>query len=423
MALRRALGWSLLLASLALAGCMESEVAWEPVPAQEAAPYPLAPRSILAASRVDPGTSAAVVFFFAVLPLGLVAAWSALWWRHHRRRAAAERALDARAPLKDGHAIVLGQVELEPGATGPAIELAIRQQGSDVRGKNGWFHRWTEYSRTVRVRPFWIRTPNGQRVRVEPDENVALHDDLSRTRRVAHFERVRSAELTVGETVHVRGTLFNASRAGLDAAYRANAAEPVLRPSRFAPMVVSTEAPGATAGLRARFYGRWLVALAALAVALPAAIFPTAALLALTGRTVLARPVATRHWQQYVKPKNRPGYYVDHYGLRSVYRGDGRDHVLADECGVEAWTCAARNACAAVPYTVSALSDEVVQVGDGAQLSDARVFLVVVSGLALLVGFGVSAFRTRPWYLKRRIVDGGSGQIPVFIAGSPENDA
>jgi hypothetical protein len=418
MAHARASKSLLLLALLTLGACREADVPWEPAPPQSPESPGLDAPSTLARSRINPDTSAALIFLLALGPWTLVAGWSLYWWLQHQKRAVAERSFDARAPLANGHAVIAGQVELEQGATGPAIQVVIQQRGREWKGKHGWHHNWTETSRAVRVRPFWVRTFRGDRVRVEPDERVMLRDDLSRIERTSRFDRVRFAELTPGETVHIAGSLFGANAQGPGGAYRAMTQEPVLRPSRAAPMVVSTERPGETAQARAKHYRNWFVAAALVALALPVVVFPTASLLGLTGETVRAQPVATRHWQRYHKPKNRPGYYVQHYGLRSVQREGDRTRVLTDECSEEAWSCVNAGACPTVQYTVSALSDEVVQIGIGPQLTDGRVgLLATLAGLLALL-FPLSVLGSRPWYLQRKVVDGEKGPLPDFVAPS-----
>lgn len=407
-----------LLVLLTLGGCREAAVPWEPAPVQSPEAPGLDALSTLPRSRIKPDTSSALIFLLALGPWTLVAGWSLFWWLQHQKSAVAERSFDARAPLRNGHTVIVGQVELEEGASGPAIQVVIQQRGREWKNKHGWHHNWTETSREVRVRPFWVRTFQGERVRVEPDERVVLRDDLSRIERSSRFDRVRFADLMPGETVHITGSLFGANAQPPGGAYRAMTQEPVLRPSREAPMVVSTERPGESAQARARHYRNWFVGAAIVALALPAVVFPTAALLGLTGETVRAQPVATRHWQRYHKPKNRPGYYIQHYGLRSVQREGGRDRVLTDECSEAAWSCVNAGACPSVQYTVSALSDEVVQIGVGPQLTEGRgVLLGVLAGLLALV-FPLSVFGSRPWYLQRKVVDGAKGPLPDFIAPS-----
>lgn len=410
---RGGLPGALVLATfLTLGGCREPAEEWEPAPPQSVEAPGLDPGQTHSRSRLDAEGTAVLLLLFVAAPFGLVAGWSLLWWRLHRRRAAAERAFDPKGRLADGPAVILGQVEPEEGASGPAIQRVIWQRGREWKGKHGWQHQWRETSRAVRVRPFRVRLFTGERVRVEPDERVVLRDDLSRVEPASRFERVRFAEVTPGETVHVTGTLSGAARQGMGPAYRAAADEPVLRPSRLAPMVVSTERPGETSERRAGFYRRWLVAVALLALALPVVVFPTVTLLALTGEAVGARPVATRHWQVYHKPKNGRGYYVQHYALRSVREEGGRARVLTDECSAAAWSCVRSGACPEVRYTVSALSDDVAQTGDGPQLTDGRAALLGFVALVLLVAFPIAAFSTRPWYLRRKLVEGGAGQLP-----------
>ncbi len=407
-------GWVLAVV-VALAGCSEPDAPWEQAPPQSAVARSLHPRATVAGARINPDTTAGLLFFLWALPCGLVAGWSLFWWLHHRKRAAAERDFDPKAPLANGHRIVMGQVELEDGAKGAAIALAIYQRGHEWKSKHGRRHTWTEESRALQARTFWLRLADGSRVRVEPGDRVALRDDLSRIERTSHTERIRYAELEPGETAHVSGVLFGVVPA-MGSAYRAAAVEPVLRPPRGERMVVSTERPGDVSDGRAGVYRAWLVGALALAVVLAATVFPSVALLELTGEAALATPVATRHWQVYRKPKNRPGYYAQHYGLRSERVVDGRRQVLTDECSEALWGCVRSGQCPQVRYTVSSLSDDVVQVGDGAQLTDGRAGLLALVSFALLLLFPLSATASRPWYLTRKLTDSASGRLPDFVA-------
>jgi hypothetical protein len=185
MAVARARAGLGLAAVVALAGCFEATAPWEPAPPQSVAERALAPGESAATQRINPDATAALLFLLWALPCGLVAAGALGGWLHHRKRAAAERDFDPRAPLANGHRIIVGQVELEERAEGAAIALAIYQRGRDFKGKNGWHHTWTEASRALRVRPFWLRLADGSRVRVEPDDRVALRDELSRVERTS----------------------------------------------------------------------------------------------------------------------------------------------------------------------------------------------------------------------------------------------
>jgi hypothetical protein len=405
-------------AVVALAGCFEPTTPWEPAPPQTVVERAIEPRDTIAGHRINPDTTAGLLFFLWALPCGFIAGWSLLWWLHHRKRAAAERDYDPRAPLANGHRLVVGQVELEEGATGAAIALAIHQRGRDWKGKNGWHHTWTEESRALRARTFWLRLFDGTRVRVEPDDRVVLRDELSRVERTSRFDRVRYAELEPGETAHVAGTLFGVAPP-VGSAYRAAASEPVMRPPRGGPMVVSTERPGDTSDGRADAYRAWLVFTAVVALVLPVVVFPTVALLGLTGQTVRATPVATRHWQVYHKPKNSPGYYVQHYAVRAERPAHGGRQVLTDECNENLWGCVQGAQCPQVRYTVSTLSDDVVQVGDGPQLTDGRAVTLGLASFVMLLLYPLTVMASRPWYHKRKIVDSGSGQLPDFVAPTP----
>ena len=71
---------ALVLTCLLLGGCEEPSAPWEPAPPQYAVSSGFDSGSSLPESRFDPRATAAMVFFFVVLPCGLIGGWSLFWW-------------------------------------------------------------------------------------------------------------------------------------------------------------------------------------------------------------------------------------------------------------------------------------------------------------------------------------------------------
>lgn len=208
--------------------------------------YPLDAASEGFTVAVVYGASLGTPLLFALLLLlGSLRAFS-------QKRAADRDAADAQAAeaLTVGPAMLHGEV-VEVAEPGPAVRLVIRQTGQERKGKNSRKTIWTEDDRKIAVQPFVIALANGQRVRVEPiAEATLLADDLSAGELVAHGQREREAELTIGETVYASGMLERA--VDPTAGFRGETSARVLRPPASGPMRLSTRPLGETYAWRVR---------------------------------------------------------------------------------------------------------------------------------------------------------------------------
>ncbi|MFK8001332.1 MAG: hypothetical protein AB8H86_17185 [Polyangiales bacterium] len=113
--------------------------------------------------------------------------------------------------LIEGPGFVAGTVEFEEDAD-YAVVVEIRQRGAQYRGRHrgkkaGYQHSWTEVERRCFTHAFWIRLESGERVRVEPGQDVELVDRLDIVVHDEERERFRIAELSAGERVVAKGTL------------------------------------------------------------------------------------------------------------------------------------------------------------------------------------------------------------------------
>ncbi|MFT5356030.1 MAG: hypothetical protein ACI9KE_003252 [Polyangiales bacterium] len=134
-----------------------------------------------------------------------------------RLRRDAQQADDAvreNTTLVEGAGFVVGTVEFDEDAD-YAVVVEIRQRGKEYRPKRrnprrakpGIKQSWTEVERRCFAQPFWIRHSSGERVRVEPGQDVELVDHLNVTVHDKSHERIRIAELLAGERVVAKGSL------------------------------------------------------------------------------------------------------------------------------------------------------------------------------------------------------------------------
>jgi hypothetical protein len=253
-------------------------------------------------------------------------------------------------------------------------------------------------------------------VRVDPERAVVLHDTLSRIVRDGPFTRVRIAELSPGERVHVAGTLSGASAGGgggdpRQNAYRDAPPVPLLRGPSIGPMVISTEQPGDTEAKRARFHGIWASLLVPL-FALSLLALSGFDLLALAGRTVIATPSATLQWQEWVKPKNGTGHWEPRYAVRAIAEVEGVSYVFEDTSSSFAYQCAREGTCE-LPFRftpIPSASNVTARIGSGPTLAAAELMVAMPVGMVVFV-YLMTTLATRPWYMRRRIVDYGSGRL------------
>ena len=225
--------------------------------------------------HASPALSAAVVYganlavpFVGVLLLLIVVA------RHKRRERLAARAeghaKEASADPRAGEAVVHGKVSSVE-REGPAIRITITQAGRTVKtGKNSSKTIWTETDRRVETQPFYVTTDAGNEVRIEPDDQVQLIDDLETSPVRADKTRERVAELTLGESIYAFGDLVAGTDRRAAGGYR-TAMALVLRPPRVgARMRVSAKPLTAPYRAAAATGLRWTLILTGLTLAVQA---------------------------------------------------------------------------------------------------------------------------------------------------------
>jgi hypothetical protein len=214
------------------------------------------------------------------------------------------------ASLQPGDIVVRGKVEYALGAGG-AVRVEIDQMGREISNSASWSQLWTEVGRRVRMVPFYLRLPSGERIRVEPSGDVLLIDRLEGLVRHDLTSRTRVAELTPGEEVFVRGRLEQGPDPELpqQGAYRNRSTGLILRaPRGQRTMTISSEPPQEPFFSRAKSHGKAVLGLLLLSLVAHAGAAPFH-LLRWCGTTVQARVTSVEYksveysesWRQYYR--------------------------------------------------------------------------------------------------------------------------
>lgn len=162
------------------------------------------------------------------------------WARSRRRAAVAARAFSPDGPLEEGGGFVSGTVEFAKDER-EAVRVEVDQVGKEWQRKGAWVHLWSETSRRVIARPFYLRRVNGERVRVEPGSTAQLVDTLDGVRQQTQDRRTVIAQLTPGEHAIVEGALTREVDPEGPGDYRRRSLGFVVRPRGAAPLHVSAE--------------------------------------------------------------------------------------------------------------------------------------------------------------------------------------
>ena len=356
--------------------------------------------------QVSASSSGALVLLCIGTLAGMLT-WSALRMRAFRQQAASEQSVDPAGPLRAGSFVLVGTVEVEDGAT--PVTIHIEQFGKEWRNKSAWNHAWRETSRWMEVRPFVVRRDDGTTVKVEPGARVVLHDTLSRFEHTSSTTRTRIAEVKPGDRLYVSGKLVDLGVHGGGGVYREAPRMPRLIPASSGPMVLSTEAPGGTARRLGRVHRTCILAVSALlAFQLVAVLFPYLTQ-HLTGVTTVGTIAHVRTYETYHKPKNGSGYWTTHQEAEVTW---GRDQFATFRIAADLYACAVRDGCDRVVVRGAALAGLTNhQLGSRPTLSVTRVMILFFSSAGALIAWLITLFGARPWWLRRKVVDRGSGRL------------
>jgi hypothetical protein len=323
----------------------------------------------------------------------------------HRRAARADAAShDPNALLVPGDTVLCGRVEYEQAAN-QAVRVEVEQLGTEQESSGNWSHKWTEIDRRVHVAPFYLRGSSGQRIRVEPPEEVQLVDELNGKVLVDKTTRIRTATLLPGEDVYVRGTLVSANDPEAATGYRGSAVL-VMRAPAHEPMLISSEPLGARFTRRVKFHLRWAAIMLASALLVHALATDLHAL-AWAGTVQVGSVDAMRHFVT----TDSEGDDTDHYELTVQVPGHETALVVeVDHSDYQRLSQGSRVKVRSVrgrPHWRT--------LGAEASTHGGVLFLILVLTGLLLRLYAWRRRATRPWYLKK-VVDSGSGRLPELPA-------
>jgi hypothetical protein len=377
----------------------------------------------------SPIASAVTVSITGVLGLLVMLVVSIGERRQALVRAKAAMAAEKRAEqgsLTPGYAVVHGEVETVDG--GPAVQVTIRQSGREYRTKGGLRHIWTEFGRESIARPFTLRTSSGERVKVEPGNEVLLVDWLGvayphataagTSPASGRPERVRRAEIMPKDEVYACGRLSGPSAA---VAYRTADEGFVLSPWSQGPfrkserMLISSERLEERHVRRAKLHGIWTCLVAVALVFANGICFGHYWMKALWGRPVVASATSVRTYT--TSGKHGP---VRHYAVNATASLDGEEIALTSPINLASYTATKAELGAGhsvpVPFVIIPKDPSINNIGS-------RPALWMMSALpgwtlfaGLLLGYALHTRHARPWYERKRVVDRGKGPL-----GAPDS--
>ena len=346
--------------------------------------------------------TASVVWAIGILPalfIGAALVAAILWWR--------ARSQANTAHMVGARTIVHGRVERDDDAK-PPVRLEIVQAGTETPTKNGYTHRWSETTRTLSVRPFYLRTENGDTVRVEPNSQVMLVDGLDETARSGWSRRL-VAELTAGEDAFVVGHLerdFDPRMQPNDGTgYRSATSAYVLRPPAGGRMLVSTEPLAARFLRRAKFHGRWALAILLVGVVNQVWFVPFFHR-AISGVEVQARITNRRWWTTH--SRNGTSY---HYAVSAeIMPGQSFDGPLPED-RVSHSDYDALSEGDQVPYLVATDDESAYEIGSHPTTHVGLFIGALIVAIATLGIYYGNTQSTRPWYDRKKLIHTGGVRL------------
>lgn len=215
---------------------------------------------------VNQGASALVTLGFLGIGGLLSLVVMAVRIRTLRAAQARENALHRQkpGPLSGGPTrVIRGTVEVD-GGDDVAIEVTITQTAQNHTSKNSRSHSWKESARSVKSRPFTLVTEAGERIQVEPGEQVLVADGLVTEKAPNNkMNRLRRCDVKRGEVFTVYGDLHPPASGG-GGAYRGAATGWTLKPAReTGRMLLATETITERYVPRMQFLSTWVVILSA----------------------------------------------------------------------------------------------------------------------------------------------------------------
>jgi hypothetical protein len=338
----------------------------------------------------------------AVLLLGVLLAALPLWRRARARYRQARDSVSPDALLAPGVRVVEGVVEYDRGAE-LAVRVEVEQLGQESESSGTWSHSWTEVGRAVTVRPFLLKHASGQRIRVEPTQDVQLIDEMDGLVLVDLSHRKRVAELVPGEHVFAEGLLSLETVSHEAGGYRGGRGL-VLRAPPHARLLLSSEPMGARFQRQARVHAVHGWVAAGLLLLLPVVNFDYVALAALgkVGEATITS-LTVKESEDSDGNKTRTGYATLEAPALRVKRkeqvsGPGYDKLKALQRAPIRYV-------PGVPW--------LAELGPDPTASGFRTLAFWLASIALLIVYRLKVVRSRAWY-DFKVVNTGAGTLQEY---------
>lgn len=318
----------------------------------------------------------------------------AIAWRRRRRAEAVEaRASDE---LAAGPAVLKGSVVgLEEGDV--AVRLQVEQYGTtEQRGDKTktWYTKWTEIDRELETHPFDLQLESGQRVRIEPDEDTKLIDDLELVRK-EKSSRWLAAQLEDGEAVYAVGELVEAH--DHTAGYRGGGKALVMRKPKGDHLLLSTRPLGEQFAGEGRVWKVFAIVLV-VGVAIVQALVYDYHFAYFAGQPKAAKVTKRRDWIEDKGSKNEEHHHEVSYVVldtrqRRTELVEGEDYPKLTKGRI-------------FPvHVVRIFGTDRITVGAGATTHGAALFFPAVL-LYLVIGFFLWVIASsKPWYVRERLME------------------
>lgn len=354
--------------------------------------------------------------FLAVYGAGLIVPATLLWlalaqlarhlaWARRARELRILKRLPEAAPGREEQLVVArGVVEPAPDADhgaeahAPVVRVAIEQSNGLALGRSGPADRWTETSREVTAKPFYLTLASGERLRVVPDQHVIPAELRAHAEPIGPGERRRLAEVHAGDEVFVTGVLRREpDPAAETGGYRGGGTAPVLRRAPRQRMLISRDLPERRFQQAAGFYGHVAVLLTLATLMVQGALFLGFNLLHASGEPViaevedLARFGRGRTGKVYARFRERAG-------SEPVRMQDRVD--LSTYAALEA-----RGFGAPVPFLLSPRNPALHQIGTEPRLHTWKAAALVGLWIGGLLLYRNAARRRLPWYTQRKLFE------------------
>ena len=332
--------------------------------------------------------AASLIALLAGIVLGFVRA---------RRRdavaATAESAVSERPPsLIEGSEVVLSGIVRHFEDHQVAVKVSVSQTGTEAEMSGSWSHSWIEIDREITLAPFLLELSNGQKVLVDPPNNVDVADALDQKVWIDRNHRVLSAELVPGEQIYARGRLERSDQATASGAYRDVTWGWTLRASA-GQMLLSSEPLGRGLRERARFHRGAAVLGITLLLASQLTLVWFYSRLAGTTETAT---VTDESWYQTT---DTDGDRTNHYAV----------HVRRESVEVSGSDYGGFHTGQSVAIRYA--SEDNWELGASPTITWWHGLIIAGAAIVFWIYYWLRRASSRPWF-RRRVKESGSGRLP-----------